>query len=117
MDAYYIDLSDDPSTPVLAAVTCETALMIPEGVTWLRNGDPLIIDGHDYESVQVLENRKDSLYNSSLLIKGVTDLFGSPSFTCIISSQDGDISLNGSNIDLSGMLSGIQFPSLHKKAY
>ena len=93
VDAGYTDLTDDASTSALAIVTCQTRNLQPHRVSWLKNGEPLLVNGKDYEVFQVLHSRNGSVYNSSLVIRDVLELVDTPSYTCHISSQNYSINL------------------------
>lgn len=101
----YTDITDDDSTSTLAIITCDTRNVQPKNVTWLRNGNLLHIDRHNYEITQQLQNRESSEYSNSLLIRDVIGLIHSPTYACKISS--GNISLTSSiviHISLEGNL-------------
>ena len=74
----YTDFTDDNSTSTLAVVTCETRHLQPQNVSWLRNGELLSLDGHDYEMTHELRERTDSHYGNNLVIRNVFGLLNSP---------------------------------------
>ena len=47
-----------------------------------------MINGNDYDTLQVLHNRKGSVYNIRLIIMNVLELLDKPTYTCYISSQN-----------------------------
>ena len=99
----YTDFTDDNSTSTLAVVTCETRHLQQQNVSWLRNGEILSLDGHDYEMTHELIDRTDSHYGNNLVIRDVFGLLNSPVYTCRIASGDLLLSRNVTvNIDLSG---------------
>ena len=72
-------------------------------MSWLRNGELLSLDGHDYEMTHELIDRRDSHYGNNLVIRDVFGLLNSPVYTCRIASGDLLRSRNVTvNIDLSG---------------
>ena len=102
----YTDLTDDTTTTALAIVTCQTMNIQPHRVTWLRNGEPLVINGNDYDTLQVLHNHKGSVYNIRLIIMNVLELLDKPTYTCYISSQNSNVTLTRSttiDINLTGI--------------
>ena len=85
-------------------VKCQTRTFQPQSVSWLRNGEFVIIDGYNYESIQVLRSRIDSEYEYSLIIRDVIGLIGSPTYTCIVSNSTLTVSQNTTiAIDISGI--------------
>ena len=84
-------------------VKYQTRTFQPQSVSWLRNGEFVIIDGYNYESIQVLRSRIDSEYEYSLIIRDVIGLIGSPTYTCIVSNSTLTVSQNTTiAIDISG---------------
>ena len=81
----YNDFTDDISTTELATVTCETRRFHPESVLWLRNEELLSTDGHNYETVQSLNDRSNSFYENKLIIRDTVGLVNNPTYTCEVS--------------------------------
>ena len=55
-------------------------------VTWTRDGQPLIIDGHTYSMVQRVTNRSASTYDNLFIVSGPA--LGS-TFTCTVTNMLG----------------------------
>ena len=101
----YTDFTDDLSTSTLAVVTCETRFIQPQLVSWLRNGDSLSIDGHDYETNNTLSNREGSEYIHNLVIRDAIGLINSPTYTCRVTNSNVTLTWNTTiNVDLEGMV-------------
>ena len=89
------DLTDSSTSSgsVVASYTCSTRNYPPTTVTWLRNGDPLVIDNEYYSTTQVITDRVSSSYKSVLLVHKVTEVFGNPppTYACSISTAGGNV--------------------------
>lgn len=85
---HYDEYIADTSTSALAVVTCMTRYIQPQNVFWLRNGEPLSIDGLEYEMTEDLRSQTNSYYNHSLIIRDILGLINSPEYTCYIENTD-----------------------------
>lgn len=102
---HFTDFTDDDSRLTLAVVTCETRYIQPQNVSWLRNGELLAIDGHDYELTQDLKERRNSHVGNNLVIRDVFGLLNAPVYTCRIANGDQLLIQNVTvNIDLTGIM-------------
>ena len=64
-------------------------------MTWLRDGEPVHVDGERYEMIQsVIERQSYSRYNNTLLIRDAAGLAGDHIYTCTITNNAGSISQN-----------------------
>lgn len=91
---HYSDFTDDNSTTELATVTCRTRRFHPESVLWLRNGELLSTDGHNYETVQILNDRSNSFYENKLIIRDTVGLVNDPTYTCEVSHGNTTLTRN-----------------------
>ena len=85
-----LDTSDDH----LAKIVYTTHLSPPTNVTWLRDGEPVMVDGYRYEMKSTVTNRyyHESHYRSKLLIRDAIHLAGNHTYTCIVSNYAGTAS-------------------------
>ena len=68
----------------------------PTNVMWMRDGEPVTVDGSGYEMILTVANRVGILtplqYNNKLLIRNAVDLVGYHTYTCIVSNYAGNSS-------------------------
>lgn len=67
-------------------MTCATSGFHPGIVLWRRNGELLSIDGHNYETEQILNNQENSVHDNNLTIRDTIGLINNPTYTCEVSN-------------------------------
>ena len=99
----YTDWTNANNSP-LGTIECLTEEGPPTDVTWLRDDEPVLVDGDKYEMIQTVTDRGGFYYNNSLLIRHAADLVGSHIYTCIFANSRG-----GSNESISTTLTGERY--------
>jgi len=73
----------------LATVTCSTQNSPPTNVTWMKDGEELLISGKKYRSIHEVTNRANSDYNVKLIIGDITGIVGVHNYTCMVNNTIG----------------------------
>ena len=76
---------------MLGVIEFSTCNSPPTYVTWLRDGEPVTVDGSGYEMMQIVHERTEGDYirSSRLLIRNAVDLIGYHTYTFIVSNYAG----------------------------
>lgn len=81
----------------LRELTCTSTSGPPTTVRWMKNGQPLTIDGSTYQQSQRVLNTEMATYENVLYSNDIANFVGN--FTCIITNERGsrerDIAING----------------------
>ena len=84
-----------------SALTCTTAGSPPTTVSWIRDGQPLTIDGDTYQMTQTVINRASATFENVLTInQPLASIVGS-TFTCTVTNVLGSDTSDG--LQVSGM--------------
>ena len=83
----YTDLTRNDSTMDLAEVECYTVNSPPTSVLWKRDG--VTMGSDQYETLQIVTDRRSFHYLNILIIKDVVDIIGNITFTCEIENTVG----------------------------
>ena len=64
----------------------------PTNVAWLRDGEPVTVDGSRYEMIHIVTGRNyfsRYSYNNRLLVRNAVDLVGYHTYTCTVNNLAG----------------------------
>lgn len=96
----------------LATVTCSTQNSPPTNVTWMKDGEELIIDGVKYRAIHEVTDRSNTYYNVKLIIGDVIGIGGDHSYTCMVNNSRG-----GHWKAINTSVSGMHFLFIHVYEY
>ena len=87
-----VEITSEPSASS-STLTCISTGSPATTVTWMRNGQPLAIDGDTYQLSQTVTNRASSTYENVLTINLplASILDGDNSFTCTVTNELGSV--------------------------
>ena len=76
-------------TPGLSSsnLTCTSTRSPATTVAWLRDGQPLTVDGSTYQLTQTVSNRRESTYENVLTIHDQLDRVIGDSYSCIVTNS------------------------------
>ena len=95
-------MTRDSSTTAMAVIECYTTGSPPTNVVWQRNGKVVDVDGENYETMQIVIDRRNSHYRNNIIISDTFGVIGNLTYTCEISNFAG-VTAHNININLSGM--------------
>ena len=73
-------------------LTCTSTGSPATTVTWMRDGQPLTIDGSTYQLTQTVTNRAESSYENVLTVKEELSAVVEHHYSCIVSNERGNAS-------------------------
>ena len=85
----YHDLIDDQSTDAFMTITCSTSDSPPTKVIWMCDGDNITTSDGDFETMQVVTNRRNVYYDNILIVKNATRAAGIHDYTCTVMNSQG----------------------------
>ena len=81
--------NEDTDQDYVINITCSTSDSPPTKVEWCRNGEPIDIDGIDYDAVQIATDRKNMYFDNILYVKNPCFAAGIHTFECKINNSQG----------------------------
>ena len=87
-------------------LTCTSTGSAATTVTWMRDGQPLIIDGGTYQLTQTVTDRADSSYENVLTIMEELSTVVEHHYSCLVSNINGNAS---EHLNLTGLFSKLLF--------
>ena len=96
--------TEDDFGSALIEIVCNTKISPPTNVAWLRDGKKLNIDGTLYQTVVHVADRRNYLYNTTLIIRDAANIGGIHKYTCIVSNTQGEDQMT-ITINVTGMAS------------
>lgn len=73
----------------LATVTCSTRNSPPTNVTWMKDGEEIVVDVIKYRSIHEVTDRANSHYNVKLIIGDISGIAGVHNYTCVVNNSRG----------------------------
>ena len=98
--AYYVNLLEEATSDYLVTVHCSTYYYLPTFIVWKKNGVEVSVDGENYEALQSIRARQDSVYLNTLIIRDVAGILDEPVYTCVVGNVGGIVS-SSVEIDIS----------------
>ena len=80
---------DTGDMSTLAVVFCSTQNSPPTDVTWMKDGEVLVLDSVTYWSIHEVTNRANSRYDVKLMIGDVIGIGGVHNYTCAVNNSRG----------------------------
>lgn len=103
----YTDLTNNNDTTAMAEIECYTMNSPPTHVVWLKNGEEIELHDDNYETLQVVTDRRNSHYQNILVVRDVLGVMN-VTYTCKITNSAGSTQHN-ITIDLPGIYIHILF--------
>lgn len=109
--------TEDDLSSALIEIVCNTKISPPTNVKWLRDGKNLNIDGTLYQTAVRVADRRNYLYNTTLIIRDAANIGGIHNYTCIVSNTRGEDQMT-IKINVTGMasqlLQNVHVPNLNR---
>jgi hypothetical protein len=83
------EINEDPDSDCIISITCSTSDSPPTKVEWCIDGEPIAIDGTDYEAEQQVTDRRNLYYDNVLYVKNSEFAAGRHQFECKINNSRG----------------------------
>ena len=98
--AYYVNLLEEATSDYLVTVHCRTYQYLPTFIVWKKNEVEVSVDGENYEALQSIRDRYNSVYLNTLIIRDVAGILDEPVYTCVVGNVGGIVS-SSIEIDIS----------------